>query len=396
MDKQLQWKTIKYATILIFFVFGLLAILLIAPQAHGFTIMADSNVYVEKEVFDDLYSAGTSIVIDNTVGGDINAAAQSLDFNSLVTGDLNIAAQFINIRGEIKDDIRAAGQRISIDNLVGGDVVGFGQNIILGSNSQIEQDVMLIGKTIEIYGKINGNGIIKGEKIIIGGVIEGDVDIQAKIISFQGNGLIMGNLKYSTPLQQANIKQFVTGAIQYEPLIEFGSASTPTDFKNKIYHMLSGYVIWSFFASLLILSIIGFYVYPFFKPMGEMIQNNYLQALGLGWLILIVGFVSVLLLLVTVIGIQLGFVLLGLLMLFLFLGDVFVAVLATSFCLQKYKNVSKLKFIIYSFLLLLLVHIISIIPVVDVIVWALTIPATLGILTLFKKECYYKLIGKKK
>lgn len=289
---------------------------------------SDSNTTTlsGKETVKNAYLAGDSIVVNGSVLGDLVAAGKTLVITGPVEDNLNAVGNSITINGQVGKSIRAAGAHVTVNSNIGSDLLAAGGTISLGQQSTVNDDVALAGGVIDLSGNVNGKAYLAGSDITLNGKINGDVIIRGgDKITLGDNAIIGGNFDYQS-IQAASI---AAGA-KINGTTNFVQVNNPDDFGSRFMAKITGFSLGVMLASFLLLLIL---VYVFPKLLRNVVGESFKQPwqnIGVGFISLVVVPVAAFIAMLTVIGLPIGFLTLGIYLATLVLSKLLVPILIGS------------------------------------------------------------------
>lgn len=118
-----------------------------------------NNLYLsaDNKFNETVVVAGEKLTIDSSINGDLVCAGKDITISGDVTGDIYCVGQNITYKGKVKGDVLTAGENINIFSLVGRDLAAAGSKVTLNSN--ITRNATLAGSEIitSLSSKIVGN-----------------------------------------------------------------------------------------------------------------------------------------------------------------------------------------------------------------------------------------------
>lgn len=317
----------------------ILAILIFPISVLAFETKKGESIYIaEDEIVEgNLYAAGTSITVDGKVHGDIYCAGQSIIINGEVAGDVICAGRAITIDGIVNGSVRLAGQSIIIKNEVKQNVLAFGSDIILDKNAKVGWEMLVAGAIANINGKINGTFHGAAEKLLIAGEIGEDVRVSTSDNRDQGGLSIKDSAKIDGDVIYTD---FLTGTISDKALIlgEVVHKLPENKYQKTSGEKFLGY-IWGIIFSVFSAIAIGLVVISLWKKPTQKIMDRLLREPGrsIGWgaiLMILTPIISVLLM-ITFVGIKLALLLLGVWIIAMCVGGIFVSTLVGRSIIEK-------------------------------------------------------------
>ncbi|MGD8374351.1 MAG: polymer-forming cytoskeletal protein [Candidatus Woesebacteria bacterium] len=350
------------------FVFGAVAIstLLFASGASAASFGTSDNPKVDKdEVIDSsFYAAGENVTILGTVKGDVYCAGQNISIDGVVEGDVLCAGQTLSIDGEVKGNVRVAGQLVSVGATVGQSVTAFGQSVTLTDSSSVAYDATVFAASARLSGQIGRDVVGGASSVSVSGGVGRDAELGAEALTLDAKSSIAGNLIY-TSKNKATI----------DPTAFVGGITTqniPEEIKPSVEKHASAYgnmVAGSIFGFLVILAIgaLMFWLAPdLFKKAASNLQAQPLQTFGWGFVAIVCIPVLMILLIITIIGIPLTFMLCAACFIWAMVAHAIASYALGGWMVNKFKwNSGELMAFVIG---LLVLSVASIIPVLGMIV----------------------------
>lgn len=264
------------------------------------------QVVVQKEaaLADNLYVFGGSVDVSGTVEGDVITAGGNVSVDGTVSQDVAALGGTVTILGSIGGDVRTAGGNVSVSGSVGGDLLAAGGFVKVLSGSTISKDLVAAGGTVVMDGAVTGNMTVYGKDVAIDGPINGNVTLKdTRTVTLGPNAHITGNLTYSADQALTIAPGVVGGEVTRVPL----PVNTPTEHLGAIL----GFLALIKFITLLITSVLAVLIFKKLSTrVGSVAQENFWKQALVGFVVLVVTPVAVFLLLASVVGIMIGFLLL--------------------------------------------------------------------------------------
>jgi len=152
---------------------------LLAPLAAGAAEFKTGNaVSLNETVRDNMYAVGGTVNIAGTVEGDLYVAGGTVNLMGTVTRDVVVFGGTIIITGKIGQDLRVVGGNATIGGPIGGELVAAGGNISVLPGTTIDGGAYVAGGNINFGGSVKGNLVIASDQIVLaeGLKVEGNFD----------------------------------------------------------------------------------------------------------------------------------------------------------------------------------------------------------------------------
>jgi hypothetical protein len=316
-----------------------------------------------------MYIAGGNLNIAGTIDGDLYIAGGTINIMGTVTKDVVVAGGTVIINGRVGEDLRMAGGNITLSGPVGGELVAAGGNINILQGATVARGAYFGGGTINMNGSVGRDLTIAGDEIVLG-----------------PGARVAGNFDYySSREAKIDVAAGVSGATNFHKQAD----------KKQQQKAAAGWLafvgLWWVVGviGMIILSFILFYVWR--KESGEMINNAFLspgKELLRGFVILFLTPIAAVLLMISIIGFPLAFILLFAYIALAILASAVAGLIGAALLLKLFKkNTANLNWWIIAIGVFVLA-IIKFIPFIGWIIAFLVYLVSLGVLS---QKLYHKL-----
>ncbi len=382
-------------SIVIYAVLAILGTLFISAQALASDIRNGELLTIEDALIeDDLYLIGGTTTITSQVKGDLIVVAGEVEIDGDVEGDLFVLGGDVVLNGSVSDDVRIGGGYVTINGEIGDDLIVASGEVACSANSAVLGNVYGAAGSANFKGSLTNLYIAAGT-LFIGGNITGNVDLIASdYFKIDPSAKIGGDLAYAYKEEVEIPDGVVTGIVTVKES-QFLNTEKSEEEGSGTSRLHVGMKLFSYLA-LLFLGVIVLLAFPYsFRKYTELGRKNYGNAIFYGLLMLVgIPVVSILLIL-TVVGYKVIFILwLGLLIMWPF-AKIFVSYFIGSLILKPGKDKAFWGDFGRMALGMLILFIACALPVVGVLVKIVSIVFGLGGLILYKKESLKLLRGKK-
>jgi cytoskeletal protein CcmA (bactofilin family) len=252
----------------------------------GDIYISGERVRIEGTVEGDVYAAGKDVEIDGHVAGDVISACRSLRVLGQVDGNLRSAGNFGMVSGSVGKNVTWFGDSMTVDSAgkIGGTVTAFGDNLTV--DGHLGRDILFFGGTVSVNGSVSGGIRQKGHAMIFGSTAQVEGPIR-----FQGDdpASVASGAKLASPVQYTKLEH---------------------ESKYKEGHYYVWRIIWT--AAFVLFGMVLFLLMPKFAAESVSEGERIGAPLGLGLLVLFGVPFAALLACVTVVGVPLGILTLGL------------------------------------------------------------------------------------
>jgi hypothetical protein len=287
----------------------------------GATLGVEDEYTLPKEetIRDDLYVGGGVATLSGTVLGDVLVAGGEVTIlgrttgsvfvaggNILISGDVlgdvMAAGGTVDILGSVGDDVRVAGGNIGISSNVGGDVVVAGGVVHIVSGTFIGGDLISAGGLITVDGTVQGDIRAEGGELRVNGTVQGNINAGLQDGLVIGENAVVSGIVYRSP-KEAEISEGATirGEVSF----------TESKGKDKSAILGKDFLTAGIATSFLMLVVFGLAAVYFAKDGSYALVKSALSSFWRnvirGFVVLIVSPVLAFLLLISVIGVPIGF-----------------------------------------------------------------------------------------
>jgi len=157
----------------------------------------DNLIFSEGEKLDETYFiAGKQITFDSDLVGDLHCAGQSVIINGSIKGDILCVGQDIKINGSVDGNVRVAGQTVTVKGIIGRNLNVLSQMLTLDKGSSVKGDILFGVQTIDFSGNAGRDLAGAGESITISGSLFRNAMVSMNNLSISDTARIKGTLDY--------------------------------------------------------------------------------------------------------------------------------------------------------------------------------------------------------
>ncbi len=294
------------------------------------------KIVAEGEVVNQDYGAVAEVVrISGTVLGDVYAVGGQIFIDGLVDGDVLALGGVVHIAGEVTQNVRAAGGEVVVSGTIGRNATIVGMNVTFTDEARVQGGVVIGGANVFLSSPVGKEARIAGRNFTLANTVAGDVEAAVENIGLTGKARIEGDFTYwSNKAAQIDEEAVVLGVQERK------SPQQLTGRVGKIMEPATRWVkpilgILSFFTTLLFgLLFIRFFP-GFSRTTVRTLQIAKWRSLTTGITALLIIPLLFGILIITIVGIPLGFLLLLVSSLLLYGSRIFVMLLLGKFLLGR-------------------------------------------------------------
>lgn len=180
---------------------------------------------------EDVYLTGDSITIDYVVDGNVFVMAKSVKITSQIAGDVFVCAENVSIdqTSYISGNLFVVSNNLEINGIVY-DVYSVSKNITI-NNGYVYRDLKSVSENFNFYGTVGRNAFVSSSSISF-------INEETS-----ANGLIYGNLNYSSPSEISIPEGSVSGNVKYSSL-NYNNSSISSYFISLGCFLILVIVLW--------------------------------------------------------------------------------------------------------------------------------------------------------
>ena len=285
------------------------------------TSTSESNIPDQDDSYkkSDIYLTGDNVTIDYIVDGNLFVMANTVTINSQIGGDAFICAKnlVINEKAYVFNNLFAMADSIEIKGVVY-DVYALTRTFNI-SNGYVYRDLKVNCNTLNVNGTVGRNAFANCESLNFNTVEN-------------SNGVIYGNLEYSSKNEASIPEDSVNGTVNYKQTTDSSNKSVRT--------IVADYILGlgSFIAFVLIVWLLCLWLAPkFLNTTNSYIGKDSLKVFGKGLLGLIVIPVACIILLLLQLTSSISLVLLSIYILALVVSTSLFTIFANNYVCNKLK-----------------------------------------------------------
>jgi hypothetical protein len=284
---------------------GLCAALALPSPAGATEFRKGTTVEVRQDetIKGDIYLSGERIRIEGTVEGDVFVAGKDIDIDGHVTGDVISGCQAMRVRGRVDGNVRAAGNNGIISGSVGRSVTWFGDSVTVDTTGKVGETVSMFGGNLAVDGQVGRDILFFGHEVGVNGAVLGSIWERGDSLIIASTGQVGGRIQFKGD-HEASVS---SGAKLASP-VEFTQRERKSEYSTGHYYIWR--IIWT--AAFILLGLVLFLLLPKFASESVAAGERVGAPIGLGVLVFFGVPIAALLACVTVVGIPLGLLTLGL------------------------------------------------------------------------------------
>jgi len=279
-----------------------------------------------ETVKSDIFVSGARARIDGTVDGDLFFFGQSIDISGHIKGDAIIFAQSVRINGQIDGNIRSFANNLTITGTVSKNVLTFNEVVNLDSAGKIDGSLTAFSQSVGIDGHLGRDLLLMAGETTISGTVDGEIQVKGRTMSIGSSAQVAGPIHY----QGDNPASVSSGAKLASPVV-FTKRRHESQYAEGHYYVWR--IIWT--AAFVLFGLVLFLLLPKFAAETVSAGERFGAPVGLGVLVFFGVPIAAVIACVTVVGIPLGVLTLGIWLLGVFTAEIVVGTVIGNWILGK-------------------------------------------------------------
>lgn len=346
-------------------------------SAYELKIAPDVSILESFETEENVYIAGFKTFFDATLMTDMVSVAANQTINGTIFGDVTLVGGAVSVGGEMFDDTRIIANSVTINGITNRDLVIVANHVTIQDDAIINGDMLILANSVTSSGQFLGATQITANSIFIDGNIVETATYTSQRLTFGSRARVSSDIAYFSPVHAV-----IQDGAQIEQSLTFNQIDSirQNDVVQKFFLGLMGF--WSIIkmvATLFVIFILTQIFRVFTQRIVDVVNQQKLLILPIGFLSLILLPLLIALLFATVVLIPVSIILGLMFAIIIILLPALSAVLLASLyqkIIQK-KQKPTVQFGISALMLLLLTFIMFIPKIGKIVVYGLYV-ATFG------------------
>ena len=256
--------------------------------------------------------------IDGTINGDLIAFGNRISIRGTVKGDVICFARNVEVNGKVEGNIYNFAQNLRIEGEAARSVTAFAHTVELPANGRVGADLLAFAEEANLDGSVARDAVTFSENTSVRGKIGRDFSSHSDRITLAAPAQVSGD--FTARVRKAERVQIGEGVVI--------SGKTDVQVKaRRSRYARPGFYIWQA-VTLVGAWLVGMLLAALFPAAFAFTPKSgseFAWRTAVGFLVLLVTPIAALLLAITLVGLPLGLIALGLWMLILYFAKIFVA-----------------------------------------------------------------------
>ena len=296
----------------------------VAVPAEAYVVRASEDTVVvsaDETIDDALFARGRRVIVDGVVTGDVVAGATSVVIRGTVRGSVISWSQSLDLEGEVGGSVFTGAQFVTVQGRIGGNLYTFSQETRIVEEGRVGRGVASYSNVLSIRGEVAHGIRVGGGLVDITGTVRRNVDAAAQRIVVGSGGHIGGVL--TAEIRDTNDLRIDSAAtLGSEPVVRLADdRASPSRYLTASFYFRQ--VLW------LVAALIAGRLLLWLAPGAAAVRFETpavtLRTLGVGFLCVVATPIAAVMAAITLVGLPVALVALGLWALAIYLAKIPVA-----------------------------------------------------------------------
>jgi cytoskeletal protein CcmA (bactofilin family) len=307
-------------------VLGVMLALPTAASATEFRKGESVEIKKDETIRGDAYFYGNSVRVDGTIDGDLFVFAREADVYGHVTGDVIAFANTVRVYGQVDGNTRSFANNLTLSGTVNKNVMTFCQFVRIEPQGKAGGSLTSFGEIVTVGGRLGRDVLFFGERLDVLGTIAGEVRAKGDTLIIESTAEIGGPVHF-----EGHKAPDVSPQAKLASPVEFKKLQRKPEYLNRHYYIWR--VIWT--AALILFGLVLFMLLPKFGRETISAAEQFGAPIGLGVLVFFGVPIAAIIACITVVGLPLGILAVGIWFLMLCSAELVVGAVVGNWILGR-------------------------------------------------------------
>ena len=287
-------------------------------------------------IYQDYGAIGEVVEISGTVIGDVYAAGGQIFVDGVIDGDLLAVGGVVHISGQVTQNVRVVGGQVVVSGEIGRNATIAARDVTFTDSGVVKGSVVVGGANVFLVSSVGKKAKVAGRNLALMGAVGEDVEAAVENIRLGARARVGGNFTYWSN-REAMIDEgvIIAGAtVRKAPQQLLGRLGKTAESVTRLIKPILGIV--SFFTTL-VLGLLLIRLFPgYTQGTSQVLRKHIWRSFTSGITALLLTPVLFGVLIITIVGIPLGFLLLLASSVMLYVARIFVILLIGQIILDRF------------------------------------------------------------
>jgi len=280
----------------------------------------------DEVIHSDLFVAGGRIDVNGTIEGDLFVAGGEIEITGHVLGDVISSCGTLRMSGQVDGNMRSYAGNATLRGKVGRNITIAGGDVDIDRDATIGGSITSFSGRLKVDGHLGRDLLAFGGQINLGGNIPGSVNLRAGELNIDSSAEIGGPVEFKGDKEpQVSAQAKLASPVHFEKVIH------GANYRSAHYYVWR--VIWT--AAFILFGMVLFFLAPEFGKQTMEAAEGVAIPILLGILVFFGVPIAAVIACVTVVGIPLGVLTLGVWFLMLCTAELVVGTVVGTWILGK-------------------------------------------------------------
>jgi cytoskeletal protein CcmA (bactofilin family)/predicted anti-sigma-YlaC factor YlaD len=272
-----------------------------------------------------LVASGHSVNVDGVVTGDLFVLAQRLTIRGEVRGNLVALARNLELPGRVTGSVHVAASRANVSGTVAGNLYALAEDLALASRGRIERDAAFAGESAVFEGAVGRDLFVAGDWLEVRGSVGRDLRAWGEHLTLLDGAQVGGDVDARLPSgTEVDVTSGarIQGEIRTREPEHHGPRGFARFLEGRFFLWLALHIAAGFAVGMLLHAVLpGIFA-------GRLETGRaFFRSLGVGFLVVVAGPIAIAAVALTLVGIPVAVMGLGLYLSALYVAGILVAAL---------------------------------------------------------------------
>ena len=175
-----------------------------------------ADVVGEGRIDGDLTVFAADVRMNVTVSGEVQIVAADIELDGAIDGEVGLAGADIRVGADIFNDLDAAGADVTLNGTVAGDAALAGATVIITPDAIVSGLTEIGARELYMEGRLEQAADIHARDVVISGTIEGPVEIRARDVIIESSAVLTGPVTIRSPKPPSVAEGAQVGDLDYQ------------------------------------------------------------------------------------------------------------------------------------------------------------------------------------
>ncbi|MDF2627004.1 MAG: hypothetical protein K0R39_835 [Symbiobacteriaceae bacterium] len=204
--------------LLVGFVAVLMMIFAVVPAASALDLregLSRETIAKDEVIDDDVLMVGNVLRIEGTVNGDVFAFGDTVIVTGAINGNLVTAASHVEVNGPVSGSVYGAGSDVFVTNRVGGSLAAAGSQVVFDQGATVGHSVLAAGDKVYLHGTVGRGVAVGADSLWVRGKVAKELRAYVNDMRIESGATIDGPVEYTSDEEAFIAPDAKTGQVTF-------------------------------------------------------------------------------------------------------------------------------------------------------------------------------------